>query len=353
MGMIKLPTESINFFKHHIDDIFESGNFAEGKWNQKIASFIKEMTGAKHALATNSNGSGSVALMSLYRNKFNRDKVILQSNTMYGVKAWIEASGCSSGGYIDCSTETLMPTYNDVYKFVNNLSARDKNRSIIILTHIGGIINPDIEQIAIYCKKEGVILIEDCAHSLCATFNDKHSGLFGHSGVYSLYATKAIPAGEGGIVVTNNEEIGEMVQKFSMYDRFDQKLNIGNNIRISEFQALITYSALLHWSTIISNKKEIANKYIKACEELDINFINQNNNGHSGNYYKFIILAKNGNIQDEYPLLKTKTSPVYDYALGNTNKITSCHTCLPIWYGQEDEITNKVVKELESHIKNY
>ena len=40
--MIKLPSESINFFKHHVDDIFESGNFAEGKWNQNIVSFIKD-----------------------------------------------------------------------------------------------------------------------------------------------------------------------------------------------------------------------------------------------------------------------------------------------------------------------
>ncbi len=349
MGMIKLPSESINFFKHHVDDIFESGNFAEGKWNQNIVSFIKEMTGAKHALATNSNGSGSVALMSLYRNKFNRNKVILQSNTMYGVKAWIEASGCSLGGYIDCSTETLMPTYNDVYKFINNLSTRDKNGSMIILTHIGGIINPDIDQIAIYCKKEGVILIEDCAHSLGSTYKNKHSGLFGDAGVYSFYATKAIPAGEGGIVVTNDEEIGYMVQKFSMYDRFDQKLNIGNNIRISEFQALLTFSALKEWEKILKNKFGIAKYFIEACEDLNIHYISQENDGQSGNYYKFIILSNSGSIDDDFPKLKTKTSPVYDYALGENIEITTCHACLPIWYGQDDKTTEKVVDELKSH----
>jgi dTDP-4-amino-4,6-dideoxygalactose transaminase len=48
----------------------------------------------------------------------------------------------------------------------------------------------------------------------------KHSGLFGDAGVYSFYATKAIPAGEGGIVVTNDNEIGDMVASYSIYDRF-------------------------------------------------------------------------------------------------------------------------------------
>ena len=51
-------------------------------------------------------------------------------------------------------------------------------------------------------------------------------------------------------------------------------------------------------------------------------------------------------IQSFLPNLKTKTSAVYDYALGNSLHITNKHACLPIWYGQEDEITQKVIEEL-------
>ena len=69
--------------------------------------------------------------------------------------------------------------------------------------------------------------MEDCAHSFGSTLNGKHSGLFGDAGVYSFYATKAIPVGEGGIVVTNDAKIGEMIIDFSIYDRFDQKVKNG------------------------------------------------------------------------------------------------------------------------------
>ena len=42
MGMIKLPEESIKFFKDHQDEIFQSGNFAEGKWNKKLSEYINK-----------------------------------------------------------------------------------------------------------------------------------------------------------------------------------------------------------------------------------------------------------------------------------------------------------------------
>ena len=47
------------------------------------------------------------------------------------------------------------------------------------------------------------------------------------------------------------------------------------------------------------------------------------------------------------PELNTKTSSVYDYSIGTTNAMDHRHACLPIWYGQEQSITNKVIEELQ------
>ena len=73
MGMIKIPKNSIKYFKTNLDDIFESGNLAEGPWNKKITNYIEQLTGAAKALATNSNGSGSVGLLSIYNYYFGAD----------------------------------------------------------------------------------------------------------------------------------------------------------------------------------------------------------------------------------------------------------------------------------------
>lgn len=347
MGMIKLPKQSIDFYKKNIDEIFETGFLAEGKWNKELSKFVINMTGAKAAVSTSSNGAGMVALLSLYRYYYKRTKVLIQSNTMYGVKTMVPAGGCTLEGFISCRLETLMPSIEDVKNAVSGLSQNEKDHLIILLSHIGGIINPDIEAIADLCKQENIILLEDCAHSFGATLKGKHSGLFGNAGVYSFYSTKAIPAGEGGVVVTNDEELGNMVYDFSIYDRFNQKLEIGFNNRVSEPQALLAYSVVKEWKEIIENKVSIAERYMKACDALGIKYINQTKNGQRGNYYKFTVYNDEIPIAEYLPLLKTRTSPVYDYSIGVDNPLAEYHACLPIWYGQENEITEKVVEEIK------
>ena len=346
MGLIKLPKESISFFKSNIDKIFSSGNLAESEWNNNLSNYIKDFTGAKIAVPTSSNGAGLVSAMSIYRHYFNRKNVFIQTNTMYGVKTMVFAAGCNLSGFISCQLNTLMPSINDIKKVVEKLTKKEKNELIILLSHIGGIVNPDILEISKLCKDENIILFEDCAHSFGATLNGEHSGLYGNLGVYSFYATKAIPAGEGGIVITNNEEIGNMILKFSIYDRFEQKLELGNNIRISEMQALLTYSVVIRWDEIIKNKSSVADRYIRACIDNEIKYISQIDKGQLGNYYKFIILSPNKKIDQAFPQLINKTSSVYDYSIGEKNTIAEYHACLPIWYLQDKKVVDETIKQL-------
>jgi len=346
MGMIKLPNDAVEFFMANVRDIFESGALAEGSWNKKSAEWVENYTGVKKAIITTSNGSGMVALLQVYNRYYGRNKVLLQSNTMYGVKTMVRSGRCDLIGYIDCSCETLMPTFEDVKKAVELV--HDTDELIILLTHIGGYINPDIEKIATFCKENNIILLEDCAHSFGATLNGKHSGTFGDAGVYSFYATKALFTGEGGIVVTNDKRMGEYISRFVIYDRFEQKMDIGINVRQSEMQALLLYGVLQDTEKVIENKRAIAQKYKEVCDELGITYIDQDAKGQRGNYYKFMLLDKNCNASETFKNIKTKTSPVYDYALGSSQKVANSHICLPIWYNQEDEVTNKAIEELKT-----
>ena len=345
MGLIKLPSSSLEFFKSNLDQIFESGSLAEGPWSLQLADLIQSYCGVGCAVSTASNGSGLMALLHLYKEYRQRTEVLIQSNTMYGVKTLVNAAGLTLSGFIDCSPMTLMPTASDVEKAVED--CKDRSKLIVLLSHIGGIINPEMDAIASFCKSNGVTLIEDCAHSFGATLDGKHSGTFGDAGAYSFYATKAVPAGEGGIVITDDEEIGNALVNYVKYDRFDQLMNIGVNIRLSEVQALLLYSVAAEVEEIINNKKNIAAKYINVCRNLDITYMDQETQNAQGNYYKFIVLAENGNIQDTLPELKTVTSKVYDYCLGKSQVITTNHACLPIWYDQPPEVAEQVVNELE------
>ena len=346
MGMIKLPKKSIDFFNNNYLDIFESGNLAEGEWNTKVADWACEYTSAQCALAVNSNGSGVFAILNILKQYRGKKRVFLQSNTMYGVRTMAASSGLELNGYVDCSLDYLMPTYTQVEEFIGTL---DKpSECVFLLTHIGGWVNPDIEEIARLCKNKGVALVEDCAHSLGSTLNGKHTGTFGDAGVYSLYATKTIPVGEGGIIVTQDKELHQMVEKFIMYDRFEQKLDVGVNLRMSEINALLTYSVIQETEAIIQNKYQIANKYIKACEKYNWNYIDPASGNQRSNLYKFILLSYSDKPEEEFSQITKRTSPVYDYALGGDDQeIVKRHICLPIWYLLEDKVVDAAVSELQ------
>ena len=344
--MIKLPKKSIKFFKSNQDKIFKSGKLAEGPWNEKLSKKIKNITKIQNAICVNSNGSGLVALLLIYREYYGRSNVMIQSNTMYGVKTITKTAGYNLVNFIDCKLQTLMPSFEDVKYAVNNYN-KEINKLVIILSDIGGIINPDIEKIAKFCKEKNIILIEDSAHSFGSTLNKKFSGTFGNAGVYSYYSTKAIFAGEGGVVVTNDKNIANLMKDFAAYDRFKQKMNIGCNIRLSELQALMIYSVVKEYKEIIKNKFEIASKYSEICQDLEIKYISQKDKLMSGNYYKFTIISPNKNISEFLPKVKTTTSKVYEYALGNSKEIPQKHLCLPIWYGLEESISNRVISELK------
>ena len=346
MGMIKLPQKSISFFEKNYPEIFESGNLAEGDWISKVGSWATEYTGAPFAHPVNSNGTGIFSILNILKKYYKKKKIFLQSNTMYGVRTMSISSGLELCGYVDCSLDYLMPTCEQVVDFVNRLD--NPSECVFLITHIGGWVNPDIEKIAKFCKSKNIMLIEDCAHSLGSTLNNNHTGLYGDAGVYSLYSTKAVPAGEGGIVVSNNEELHEMIKKFSIYDRFDQVLDIGINNRMSEINALLAYSVLQEIEEIIENKYEISNIYSKACDENGWTYIDPTAEGQRSNLYKFILCTNSDNPSEYFNQITSRTSPVYDYALGHDpQEIHKRHICLPIWYGLESNAIEKVISELE------
>ena len=350
MGLIKLPKESINFFNENLSAIFDSGQLAEGPWIDLLANWAKDFTNCKYSVIFNSNGSGIFSILSILKKFRHKKTYFIQRNTMYGVKALCEASGLNFSGMVECSLHSLMPTLKQVNEFLDTLD--DPTTSVFVITHIGGIINPEIKEIASLCKSKGVVLVEDCAHSLGSTLNQEHSGTFGLAGVYSLYSTKSIPAGEGGIAITNDAEIADYLKRYIEYDRFKQEMNIGVNFRMSEINALLAFSVIKETQNIIKQKETIAKRYIEVCDKQGITFISQSQNSNLGNYYKFTLIDTDLNNCERYKKIKSRTSPVYDYDLKHQQPckkedISSNHICLPIWYQLDEEIIEKTLAELE------
>ena len=86
-----------------------------------------------------------------------------------------------------------------------------------------------------------------------------------------------------------------------------------------------------------------------ACEKKNLRYIHPTEKGQRSNFYKFTLLAKTDNPIKEFEKITQRTSPVYDYALGeDLQKIAQKHICLPIWYKLEDEKIENVIEEIDN-----
>ena len=89
----------------------------------------------------------------------------------------------------------------------------------MILVHIGGHIAFEVERIAQLCEAEGIVLIEDCAHSHGASWHDARPGTWGDAGIWSFAPTKTISTGEGGMLVSKHDEVLELARDFRNYGK--------------------------------------------------------------------------------------------------------------------------------------
>jgi hypothetical protein len=195
------------------------------------------------------------------------------------------------------------------------------------LVHIGGHLAFDSEQIADYCRQHGIFLIEDCAHAHGASWGGRRPGTYGDAGVYSLYATKTISTGEGGVLVSGRPEVLEHARAFRNYGKSSYAVH-GLNFRISEFTAALGLVQVERMPEIVEWKNEI------AARELDPKYPNrlQLPDGMSSGLYKYIVFdwldRSTGRVYDE-PCHRILG---HDVELPNTDWVARNHSCVPLYY---------------------
>ena len=135
----------------------------------------------------------------------------------------LKSFGVGPGDKVLCNAYTLAPVPGaiqntgacvELVEIVENCTidiedldrkAASPDAKFLLLSHMRGHI-ADMESILSICKEHGLILIEDCAHTMGASWNGVKSGTFGHAGCFSTQTYKHINSGEGGLLVTDDEE---------------------------------------------------------------------------------------------------------------------------------------------------
>lgn len=144
-------------------------------------------------------------------------------------------------------------------------------KAVIVVNLYGQ--SADMDKIMEICKKYNVLIIEDAAESLGATYKGKHSGTFGEYGIYSFNGNKIITTSGGGMLVSNNEEGIAKVRFWSTQARDKARhyehTELGYNYRMSNIVAGIGRGQLRVLEDRIAKKKEIFETYKEAFKEIE------------------------------------------------------------------------------------
>ncbi|WP_068320843.1 DegT/DnrJ/EryC1/StrS family aminotransferase [Pyrococcus kukulkanii] len=164
---------------------------------------------------------------------------------------------------IDMNTYTIDP--EDVKKKIT------EKTKVIVPVHLYGY-PADMEKLMEISEETGIPILEDCAQAHGAEYRGKKVGTFGEVAIFSFYPTKNMTVGgDGGMVITNNEEIAELVKKLRDNGRKSKNTHdiIGHTARLNTVNAAIGRVQLKYLDEWNEKRRKIASIYDKILDTLD------------------------------------------------------------------------------------
>jgi len=245
--------------KKYLDKVVESTFVTEHKLTKEFENRIKDITGARHAIAmTNGTAALYCCLVSLGIGR--GDEVIVPNLTFVATANAVIMTGATPV-FCDVCPESMCLEVKEVKKVWT------KRTRCIIPVHLFGNAT-QMHLLTKFAKIHGIKIIEDAAQGVGVKINNKHVGTFGDLGVLSFYGNKTITCGEGGVVLTDNDHLAKRCYQLKNHGRSKKGVfvheTIGFNFCFTEMQAAVGLSQLDKLDKIIGKKQEIFLKYCDA-----------------------------------------------------------------------------------------
>lgn len=374
VATVKIPftEEEISTIQDKIGEILRTGYLTMGKNVAELEKRFVDYIGTKYAIGVN---TGFSALEICLRGIDIRDSsVIVPTNTSIATPY----SVLHAGGKV---------MFADVLKKDFGMDPDDLRRKIredtraVVPVHIGGIISLRFREIQEICKEYNIPIIEDAAHAHGATIDGQRAGSMGLAGVFSFYATKVITCAEGGMIITDNDEVYKNALLLRNYGRPDFSINkhteFGANFRFSEPHAAIGIEQIKKLGWMLDERRQMAELYNLKLEGREgINLVNIPENVESA-YYKYIVYLEEGIdrdhvkkvLKEEYDLVlpaevyaePCHSQPVFkkypemmlnspDEVFPGADYVCGRQICLPLYPGLREEEIDYVVDSLEKAV---
>ncbi|MBQ1688802.1 MAG: UDP-4-amino-4,6-dideoxy-N-acetyl-beta-L-altrosamine transaminase [Lachnospiraceae bacterium] len=237
------------------------------------------LTGAKYAVVC-SNGTAALHMACQAAGVSTGDEVITTPIT------FAASANCA----LYCGAK---PVFADIDENTYNISPdcveekiTGKTKAVVAVDFTGQAV--ELERLQSICKKQGLVLIEDGAHSIGTKYKGAYVGSIADMTTFSFHPVKTITGGEGGAVLTNSETYykklllyrshgitrdAKLLEKESHGSWYYEQVDLGMNYRMTDIQAALIGSQLSKLQKFSDRRKEIVAMYNKAFAELPEIFV--------------------------------------------------------------------------------
>lgn len=271
----QIPLFNLNFNEDEnnaVVDVLDSKWISSGPKTMELETKFAGMLGAKYAVAV-SNCTAALHLSVMAAGIGPGDEVIVPSLTFVATVNCIRYAG---GTPVFCdivSKDNLCIDPDQIEKLIT-----PRTKAVIVM-HYGGFAC-DLDRILDICNKHNITLIEDACHGPMSEYKGKKLGTFGLTGCFSFFSNKNISTGEGGILVTNSEEVYEKVkllrshgmttmsyERSSGHSTSYDVVGLGYNYRFNDILAGIGIVQLDKLMPDIIKRQHIRKKYISLLSD--------------------------------------------------------------------------------------
>lgn len=349
-------------YKNEYDEaairVLQSGWYVLGKEVERFENEFKNYMGSNYCVGLN---SGLDALILAFRSLGigYGDEVIVPANTYIA-----SVLGITENQAIPIFVEPDDYYNIDANKIEKAISLRTK---AILVVHLYGQA-ANMAKIKEIAKRHNLYLVEDCAQSHGAKYQDKATGAWGDIGCFSFYPTKNLGAfGDAGCIITNNLEIYEKIHMLRNYGSKIKYHNeiLGINSRLDEVQAALLNVKLSHYDELKSKRKELAEIYLGKIknEKIELPKIRE---GAEAIWHLFVIKVSERDMLKEYlsmhnigtqihypiPPHLSKAYGYLGYKVGDfpiTEKYANTLITLPLYDGMTEEEIMYVIDVINSY----
>jgi len=270
---------------HSVKECFDSNWITQGEKVNEFENLVAIHSNRKYCVAVNSGTSALVALL-IALGISNTSEVIIPAMSFIALPHAITMLGALPV-LADLDEATGMITPDTVQPCISK-----KTLAVISIDYSG--FASDWKELTELCEKFGIFLIVDAASSFLASNKGEPAGSWGHAAIFSFHAAKPITTGEGGAIVTDDENLAALLKRIRNYGEVEGRKylydHLGSNFRMTDIAASIGISQIKRKNQILNQRHQIINYYLENKLSRDMAYIGYKSPNLISNGLTFTIL---------------------------------------------------------------